>query len=68
MATEVTQEDIATAALQPAEMETDAGKVKQRPISELIAARDAAAAVDASSQGHRGIRFTKLIPGSADGT
>ena len=68
MATEVTQTDIATAALEPLEMEVDGTKVKQRSISELIAARDAAVAADASAIGHRGLRFTKLIPGSADGT
>jgi len=39
--------------------------VVERDIADLLEARDAVASVDAASQPHRGLRFTKLIsPGA----
>lgn len=66
MADEITDEDIATAALQPGEMESPAGRVRQRTIDELQKAQDRVAGNTAAGRNHGGLRITKLIPGGAD--
>ena len=71
MAIEVTNEDIATAALQPAEMEGNAGKVKQRSIDELIKAANRSAAIAATSNpirgGWGGLRGARVVPPGTNG-
>lgn len=65
MADEVTNADIATAALQPAEITDDAGGVKQRPISELVEAQKHAQATQSvSSNPFFGLRMSKAAFGS----
>lgn len=63
MPDEITQEDIATAALQPSEIEGDAGRVKQRSIDELQKAQHAAAGSNAAGLLGFGLRIQKIKPG-----
>lgn len=63
----ITQEDINAAARDPKAMQGEQGSWTSRDISELKEAQQGAAANTAASKGHRGIRFTKLIPSNGDG-
>ena len=53
---------IAEQALEPQSVTADGMTVTQRPIGDVIAARDAIVNNDAAPQPHRGLRFTKIIP------
>lgn len=65
MATEVTSTDIATAALGPAEIEGDQGRVKQRSVQELMEAANYAAARTAANANRVGfgLRVQRIKPG-----
>jgi len=55
-------ETIETAAATPAEVTTDEGNVKERPLDELIQADQYLQGKSAATKKHRGLRFTKLVP------
>ena len=68
MADEITNTDIATAALEPAEISEDAGGMKNRPIPELIQAQKHTASQRAvSANPFFGLRMAKAAFGSAPG-
>ena len=56
---------LATAAVSPLRVKTDAAEVESRPIDDLIAARNALSGNSAGSRPRRGLRMTKLIPPGA---
>lgn len=63
MATEVTDTDIATAALNPKRIKGDQGEVEEHPIADVIAAQDRLANATAAARNHGGMVFTRLTPG-----
>jgi len=58
----ITDDDLRAAALEPEEIEGDAGRIKQRSIGELLAAKEHLDASTAEIRNHGGLRITKLIP------
>lgn len=59
------QDALAAAAVGPKRVKGDAGEVEQQPLQDLIAAQKHLAGVAAANRPGRGLRLTKLVPGSA---
>jgi hypothetical protein len=53
---------IAENATGPKSVTVDGNNVNQHSIAEQIAARNDVASQSSASKGHRGLRFTKLVP------
>ncbi len=60
-------EQIEDAAAGPKMVKADGVEVQAQPLKDLIAADQYLASKNAASQPHRGLRFTKLIPGGTNG-
>lgn len=54
---------IAVSGIGPLEVEGDAGRVKQRPMMDLIAAANYLAGICAAKTPNLGVRYRQLIPG-----
>ncbi len=65
IATEITPEDIATAALKPKRVQGEAGEVEQRSILELIEAAKHVDTATGANTNKRGLRITQLLPPGA---
>jgi hypothetical protein len=58
---------IGTNAAAPKRVKTEAGEIEQLPIADQIAADRYLALKVAGTKKHRGIRFSRFVPGSAVG-
>lgn len=62
MTVEITDQQLADAALKAESIETDGVKVKQRPIGDLIKAKERLANNDVARSGFGGITWQKMCP------
>lgn len=65
MADSISNEQLATAALNPAEIEGDEARVREHSLKDLLAVKARLDADEGTKKAHQGLRFTQLrMPGA----